>query len=304
MIVAHSWGTVVAHQALEQLQESTKLAPGSVALLVTLGSPLGTQCRRMARTILRIQGVKRVEGYDLIGAPDLRRPDTAAHWLNLWVEADKISGPLGSTQGFLAAAGSDLQLAHELDGQIRCDSETVVQLGTEVLALLKTAHNAYQQKFAGVLADSIKAALDGLCTNLLWAGGSSLPAGFGVPYNTTSSERELVLRADCVYAKWNSEGHVRVEAGAGEELQYIYKQGFEWTAEGWSPITFEGEAPVDGSWYVGEAQAQLARTADELEKPNYVVAYICSWTGTEWKCGCRDERCNDSFWQLQAFQAR
>jgi hypothetical protein len=34
----------------------------------------------------------------------------------------------------------------------------------------------------------------------------------------------------------------------------------------------------------------------------YFVGYTCHWTGSAWKCGCRDAACTQSFWQLQGVQ--
>jgi hypothetical protein len=34
----------------------------------------------------------------------------------------------------------------------------------------------------------------------------------------------------------------------------------------------------------------------------YVLGYFCTWTGTQWKCGCRASACTQSYWQLQKVQ--
>ncbi len=40
----------------------------------------------------------------------------------------------------------------------------------------------------------------------------------------------------------------------------------------------------------------------ELSQPSYVLGYHCSWTGSGWKCGCRDQACTQSYWQIQSFK--
>jgi hypothetical protein len=35
---------------------------------------------------------------------------------------------------------------------------------------------------------------------------------------------------------------------------------------------------------------------------SYSVAYTCRWTGSQWKCGCRDSTCTQSYWQIQSFK--
>jgi hypothetical protein len=33
-----------------------------------------------------------------------------------------------------------------------------------------------------------------------------------------------------------------------------------------------------------------------------LLAYLCTWNGSAWKCGCRDRACTQSSWQIQSFQ--
>jgi hypothetical protein len=33
--------------------------------------------------------------------------------------------------------------------------------------------------------------------------------------------------------------------------------------------------------------ATISLSTQELQNPNYTLSYICSWTGSQWKCGCR-----------------
>jgi hypothetical protein len=33
-----------------------------------------------------------------------------------------------------------------------------------------------------------------------------------------------------------------------------------------------------------------------------LLAYLCTWIGSGWKCGCRDSACMQSYWQIQSFK--
>jgi hypothetical protein len=39
------------------------------------------------------------------------------------------------------------------------------------------------------------------------------------------------------------------------------------------------------------ANTTIAMTSTELANPSYVLSDMCSWTGSAWKCGCRDNAC-------------
>jgi hypothetical protein len=43
--------------------------------------------------------------------------------------------------------------------------------------------------------------------------------------------------------------------------------------------------------YPKTANTTIAMTSTELANPSYNLAYICSWVGNAWKCGCRDSAC-------------
>jgi hypothetical protein len=62
------------------------------------------------------------------------------------------------------------------------------------------------------------------------------------------------------------------------------------------------DAVIANAWYPGTANTTLSLTTSELAAPNYVLGYICTWTGTQWKCGCRDSACTQSYGQIQSFK--
>ena len=62
------------------------------------------------------------------------------------------------------------------------------------------------------------------------------------------------------------------------------------------------ESFISNAWYPKTATATLSLTSTELSQSSYVLGYICSWTGSGWKCGCRDQACTQSYWQIQNFK--
>jgi parallel beta-helix repeat protein len=114
--------------------------------------------------------------------------------------------------------------------------------------------------------------------------------------NLFSTAQEKVISASC------SDTGVTINVGSGSPNQYIYKQGYEYVGNAWKPITFSGATP-NGQWFVGSASKALTRTTTDLAKTNNVVAYICIRINNAWKCGCRDQSCTSSYWQLQGFKA-
>jgi pimeloyl-ACP methyl ester carboxylesterase len=81
VIVGHSWGTVLAYRALSELEAEKKLPAGSVALLLTMGSPLGDGSS-LAKQFAR-QG------------QTITKPASVSTWSNWWSGADGfLSGPI------------------------------------------------------------------------------------------------------------------------------------------------------------------------------------------------------------------
>ena len=97
----------------------------------------------------------------------------------------------------------------------------------------------------------------------------------------------------------------RVDLGKGDALQYIYNTGYLFKTGGtaWTPISYtSAESLVAGVWYPKTATTTLSLTSTELANDSYVLGYLCSWTGSGWKCGYRDAACTQSYWQIQSFK--
>jgi hypothetical protein len=93
--------------------------------------------------------------------------------------------------------------------------------------------------------------------------------------------------------------------GKASASQYIYNTGYLFKTGGtnWTPFSYtSAESLVAGAWYPRSATATLSLTSTELTQDSYYVAYTCKWTGSTWKCGCRDSACTQSYWQIQSFK--
>lgn len=118
------------------------------------------------------------------------------------------------------------------------------------------------------------------------------PTGYGASWNTLSSAKELLLLGECTSAG----APVSYTAGAGNSNHYVYKLGYVYSTS-WQPFTMSGSF-VSGSndWLSGQG------TYTNNSPPStdfFWVGYVCQWTGSLWKCGCRDSACTTSYWQLQ-----
>lgn len=71
----------------------------------------------------------------------------------------------------------------------------------------------------------------------------------------------------------------------------------------WNPILYtSAESLITGARYPKSANAALSLTSRELSQDNYVLSYMCSWTGSGWKCESRDAACTQSYRQIQSFR--
>ena len=94
---------------------------------------------------------------------------------------------------------------------------------------------------------------------------------------------------------------VSVQVGTNNN-QYVYRYGYIWRNNAWQRVDFSGNTPVyDNVWFQGNAGASINLTTTELATKNNLIAYVCTWTGSEWKCGCRDSSCTTPYWQIMQF---
>lgn len=122
--------------------------------------------------------------------------------------------------------------------------------------------------------------------------GSVAPTGYGASWNTLTSGKELLVYSDCQLP-------MTFTVGSGAQNQYIYKLRYYYSTSQsqWVVTPLSGDE-VSGStdWLLGEG------TVVGNQWPQnglFWVGYVCQWTGSQWKCGCRDNACTTNFWQLQ-----
>lgn len=127
---------------------------------------------------------------------------------------------------------------------------------------------------------------------------TAIPNGYGASYNTLTSAKELLMKVLC---HPTNASQTKIEVGNGEAYQYVYEKGYIWKGGQWQQVNLSG-SEKNGIWIVGRASANLNMTNEELQNNNYFVGYVCSWTGSEWKCGCKDSTCTQGYWQLQTFK--
>jgi hypothetical protein len=125
--------------------------------------------------------------------------------------------------------------------------------------------------------------------------GSAPPTGYGAAWNVLSPGRELLVSAVCDYSEEMSIATV----GTGAANQAVYKVRYYYspTKSQWVSTELQGTF-MQGStdWIAGKG---TIKGGGALVNPLHWVGYVCQWTGTAWKCGCRDEACTQNFWQLQ-----
>jgi len=127
---------------------------------------------------------------------------------------------------------------------------------------------------------------------------STLPTGYGAPYDVLSAN-EMLMRATC------SSSSVTIDLGRGDANQYIYNTGYSYHQgqSGWTPVSYTStESLIAGAWYPKTANVAMSMTVTEQTQDNYILGYLCTWNGTQWKCGCRDAACTQSYWQIQSFK--
>ena len=99
---------------------------------------------------------------------------------------------------------------------------------------------------------------------------------------------------------------VTVFAGTGEPLNIIWPKGYLFKPGGATWLEFDYTGTQERNWLISNAYSILPASDAELQQPNYVAAYYCSYDDTiaDWRCGCRErESCgNVGKWSLQAFQ--
>lgn len=282
VIVAHSYGSAIAYQALLELEGSFPNL--SIPLFITIGSPLGSSSFAVQANFVVNDQTPGSE-FILANQEDLKKPGLVSTWINYFGILDVIS-----------------------EQQENADENYRLPTGANPF----TAHGAYYQDvdLATIIAEDVRRVLDeSLCTNELRSDDRVFD-GFGASYDVLTDEKQLHLRASCANPEVeisitpSNESVISIEAGNGDFDQFIYREGYEWRddLQLWQKFEFSGNRP-SGEFFVGRASAEIKRNADLFDQSNFIVAYLCTAVGqNEFKCGCRDQACRQNFWQLQSFK--
>ena len=130
-----------------------------------------------------------------------------------------------------------------------------------------------------------------------FASGSTPPAGYATAWNVLTSAKELLVFATC------GTNSTIFTVGSEAQNQYVYKLSYSYsnvggTAGTWVSFVLSGSfAQGSTDWLLGKGSATYGKIASN---PLYWVGYVCQWTGSAWKCRCRDSACATNYWQLQA----
>lgn len=182
VIVAHSWGSVVAYQVLSELQ--SELSAGNVrsvnsnaiALLVTIGSPLASKNPVIRASLRTLPGI--VPGEEFVDTTTskvvLRKPDVVAYWINYWIYNDIFA-----------------------DEKAMADENVRWPSLLPLLDILKQ-HDAYYTHlpYASDEMADVKRILDNDCKNS-YTSATAVPTGYGAAYNVLASDKELLAKMTC-----------------------------------------------------------------------------------------------------------
>jgi hypothetical protein len=110
--------------------------------------------------------------------------------------------------------------------------------------------------------------------------------------------RDLLLKVNCEATSAN------ITAGIGKDSHYIWPEAYVSKAGGaWEKITLSGtKADPASPWLKGAATTNIPGI--NSAQTNFLTAYVCTWNGTEWKCGCLDATCQGETgnkWMIQRF---
>jgi hypothetical protein len=304
IVVAHSWGSVVAYQALIELEQEfnddgRRVVPAeSIAQFVTLGSPLRTQSTAI-RNAIDFCFPDTPAGDQIWGT--LSKPDTVSYWINAWNTADCVSGPIPSADNNVA-----LDLPGHVIGNPPAPGTNPASCDINVNTV--SSHRSYYEPTEGhsQILQMIRDNFERTCANS-FASDTTVPAGYGAAFNLFSGP-ELVVRVICGHTGARlvaGSGKVRDLPGGGFEYptQLVYPQAFAAIGGQWVELPLlEGDRSF-GNWLVGHGSVALPFSRRESFQTRHVIAFTCALsTDNRWKCGCRDQMCATPHWQLQSFR--
>jgi len=118
---------------------------------------------------------------------------------------------------------------------------------------------------------------------------SPISSKFASPYWMASNPSQLLINVSC------PSNTASLTAGASQNT-YTYKDIYVWKNNQWQKlINLQGTFTYNNNWYRGTVtHTNLPLTSQELSQGTFVVAYVATWTGGQWKIGCRTQTCTGS----------
>ena len=137
-IIAHSWGTVLMHDALNNLDQQGK--PVQVRRLVTMGSPI-------VPSSFFVWVFKEIEDIKERLQKTVRRPAGVENWSNLWAGYDSFSGVIDVADMNVRVDMGALPYARRLEALLKTDQKKQAQADLEVLGRSTDWHESYRCAF-------------------------------------------------------------------------------------------------------------------------------------------------------------
>lgn len=124
--------------------------------------------------------------------------------------------------------------------------------------------------------------------------------GVGAPFNPFSSDKRLIMRSECT-----ADGFKAKIEGSTQDGKSVaaFRYGFKWNGKTWERFEFISNA--SGGTETNTASEFLAQplvSKDTLAytgDTTYWLAYTCTYKNNLWKCGCADDTCSRSHWNMQ-----
>jgi len=134
----------------------------------------------------------------------------------------------------------------------------------------------------------------------LYTATGTLPEGYGSPFNQLSTTHEPTLTVSCGTNGSVATSESPTVATAGSQATYTYKTGFVAQNGAWQKVDFSGApAANNDGWFQGSALSNIP--SPTAGGTNFVIAFVCQYQGSAWKCGCRDSACTQNYWTIQGY---
>ena len=118
---------------------------------------------------------------------------------------------------------------------------------------------------------------------------------YAPPYNIFAPGNPLWMQAEC----FGDYANITIE-NPSQTPQYVYGEGYQYLNDAWQQLSYTGDSNTVDGWLDNTAQTAITTPAGVT---TYVLAFICTWEGSAWKCGCQDTACAQSYWNAQAVQS-